>query len=519
MLGRINNEKGSTLMLVLIGFFVISIFTMTAVFISNANSKRTVKEEHRTKAYYVAQTGAKTFIDHIEKENKVGTDVLKALEKLNGKTSDKEKYYLDKEKTEYGEFDIKVEGIKTIDKDGKEKTESYKIITTGKVREEEVELVAIINASPQFDGGGYKIGRGRVFSNSNEQIKIAEASQLEGAGITLYVKGRKYGNNPPLIIQKTKTDGKEIQDLFTRSNVGKIETLNSQQIENYRLEILEVALDKTADISEKNHIKREKLVKYKKYPEKDTTVEEIQFRYDTDKQDILEYFSKEKLSGEKLTDSQIEEGLKSIFLLPIRSVQDYKDYIAKSEVYPLPNDTFPSGGHTEGAVDADKKTIDLDFRGKKNVKIGLIKVNNAGTVNIKADGGTKIWVTGIETNDAEPEMNKMNIESNGKVDFYIDGRIVFDGHLIAKEGAEVNFYMKGSTFESNNEAIIENVNLYAPNTKVVLNKVDYTGVIVGAQVDFKNQDSTFKAPSSGPDSKEPEASKNSSKINIDWIKK
>lgn len=529
MLRKINNEKGSTLMLVILGFFIVAIFTMTGIFISNASSKRTVKEEHRTKAYYVAQTGAKTFINHIEKEAKAGKDVLKELKELDGKTSKSTPYELSKDGKDYGEFDIKVEGIETKDKDDSKKTESYKIITTGRVKTQKVELVAIIN--PQFDGGGYDIGNGRIFSNSDEKIVVQNVPQLTGAGISIYMNPKKYDDNVPFSIGNPNP----VRELFMsisdriskleKPNTGDIYALNNQTGNNYRLEIQEPT-DKSLKVSKSDPIKREKLVRYKANGEKDEKFKELQFLYDTNRKDVLDYFAKGKLSGGPMTDAEIEEGLKSVFLLPITTKDDYEKYIdptiKENPIYP-PAPSY-DGKITRSAnlpsVLSGSKNIDIS--NGETVKIDAIEISENGQLTISTTGDCNI-VMGGELVIKDSSESSIKIKATGKVNIYTESKMNIYGKLIVEgngsKNEQVNIYMKKGSGESddgfvfNGYANVKNVNIYAPHRKIALYKADYEGVIVGAQIDFNNKDSTFKAPSSGPASK---GSTSSSEINVEW---
>lgn len=521
MLGKLmNNEKGSTLMLVLIGFFIVAIFTMTGIFISNAGSRRTVKEEHRTKAYYVAQTGAKTFINHIEKEANAKKDILKELKELVGKTSDPEKYYLNDEKTKYGEFTIKVEGIKMKDAEGNvikeddhtNKYQSYKVITTGKVNEEKVNLTAIIN--PEFQGGGYESGDGRIFSNSDIQIDIAKVPQLKGAGVRLYMLNEKYGSKIPILIN----DG-DISELFKRNNIGKITDLNKQERLKYRVEILE-PLDK--EINSSNPIKKERLVKYKSNGEPDTTFNELQFVFDTNKKDLLDYFSKGKLTGGPMTDAEIDEGLNSVFLLPLTTKEQYKEYIKPisktNPVYPpAPKDIILKTGYkkvndlTSDASLITAKNIMID-KGKDAEFQGGIHVQEKGKLTIETKGDCNINVKG-DLILKNPKDSFIKIKADGKVNIYVDGKMDINGLFEVVGDGEVNIYLHSQGVELNNNAKIKNINIYCPNHKIALYDVTYEGIMVGAKIDFNNQDATFKAPSAGPASS---SSTNSTRINIEW---
>lgn len=516
-----NDEKGSTFMLVIIGFCVLFIFTIGMIFIGNVNSRSTIREENRAKAYYIAKTGAESYINHLEKEIKLGNDIFKDLDDLNGKTSKLSTF-------EDGTFDIKIDKI--IEKNSeKEAIEKYKIITTGRVNEEKSILIAMI--TPSFSGGGYNTGDGKIFINSDTQLVIGKVPQLSGSGLDIYTNGKRTMDvSSRIFINQNNVSNLFIQISDRKSKGGDtVGSLSSQREEQYSLEIQETkngniddgTLDRNSTISKNNLIKREKLVRYnsnEKNALKDSTFEEIGFRYDTTQEDVLDYFSKGKLSIEDITDTQIKEGLKSTFLIPIETIKEYKDYIKGNSIYPSKtNYEFPSDGRNEGSlILEEEEKIKVDLKDSSDIKFGNITLNNGAELYIDTKGDTNIYIDGkIDINDSSMT-EKIHINANGKVNFHIKQSAAIEGELKAfleDENSEVNIYMYNGEFQSNNKANIEDVNLYVPNHKVQFDKVSYKGIIVAKEIQF-GDDATFEAPSSGPASN---GFQKSSTINIDWV--
>ena len=475
-----NNQKGSTLMLITILSFVIISITMTMILFAGTSAKQSFGEENKTQAYYIAKTGAESLIKHLEDMSSKDGDVKKELDELKDEGIGKGSY-------DDGEFTLEITEL-TEDK--------YEIKSTGKVNETEDWIIAELTIG-ETTGGGYNTGDGKIFVNSSKQIDIEKVPQLEGAGLVIHHKSQKYGSSVPILINEPGNISKLFKRLNDKSDVTLVKTLNAQKESGYKLEIKEPT-NEESNISKENPIRIEKLVKYKDI-KKDSSFEELEFRYGTTKKDVLNYFSKEKLGESMLTNSQIQNGLKDTFLLPITTIEDYKNYMnEESPIYPnSPKYDSLKNGTNKGKIEETKKKdkpVIGGFKNSTDYTINEIILNNGVNFVIDTKGDTNIKI------DVKIEISKndqITIKADDKVNIYLKGEAQINGDIIVEGDGEVNLYMYGEVFQANNGSVIKNINLYGPTSEIKLNKIDYTGIIVGKIVDFDNEDSTFRAPTSG----------------------
>lgn len=515
------DEKGAAMLMGIIGLALISMITITMIFMGSSNARQTQREGRRTQAYYVADTAAKTLVAQLQDETKYPPDKLKdELSKMSKRNDIK---------GEYRDWEFEIDVIEKV------KDEVYEIRTTAEVDEVKdgtTMLVTLGNVSETENkdkGEGYEIGNGKIFLNRTSKNVIPGLPQLTGAGVSIYTNGERHMESESSIF--ISEDKHSIKELFTGVKVGNntIEEISKQRKGNYGIEILQTTsgeLTPQTVISNNNLIKREKLVKYVgKGNIKDKTFEEIDLRYSTTKNDVLSYFSKGKLSTKDMTDAEVKKGLKSTFLIPITTVEKYRDYIKGKDIYPSKaNYTVPVTAVVKGSIDmaSGGKQV-VDFKGIKDIKLKNIILNNGADLTIDTSGDTNIFIDGNISIDDSKMNEKITINADGKVNFYIGSTATIDGKLIVvpkNTDVEVNFYIYNGMFQSNNKAIIKGINLYVPNHKVQFKDVEFEGVIVTKEIQM-NGDSTFKAPSSGPASKDnnidnEKSEEKGSKVNIEW---
>lgn len=495
----LRNQQGGALALAIIMSFVVMAFAMTTIFIASSSNKQTFGEENKTQAFYIAKTGAESFIHHLEEMSKKGEDVKAELVKLKDEGLGKGEY-------DNGEFTLE---IREID------TNKYEIESRGKINKVEDWIIAELTID-DIVGGGSNTGDGKIFINSSEQLVIETVPQLKGAGLQMYTNGKKtYEAESPIFL----SDGKinelfiSISDRKSKANGNTIEKLNNQKVKGYSLEIQETqngSLNPNALIDKNNLIKRDKLVKHKGQ-EKDPDFHEIRFVYDTNKTDVLNYFTKSRLFDKDMADAEIKKGLESTFLLPLRSVSDYKDYISNKIIYP-PSPSYNASSYNvvkENFIIDGKNEVTIPKDGNARFKEGIV-LNNGGELVINTKGNADIKIDKkIETNTN----NNITIKADGKVNIYLTAEAQVDGDILVEGNGEVNLYMYGDKFQTNNKSTIKNLNLYAPNSVVQVYEVDYQGIIVGKKVVLNDDKSIFRAPSSGPASTDDSKSKG---ISVEW---
>lgn len=513
----LRNEKGGAMLMAIMGLAIISIFTLGAIFTGSSNARQTQIERKRTQAYYVADAGAKAFIKHLEELP--GNEVKNKLKEMSKKSKEEIK-------GNYKDWDF------TIDVTEIEEGNIYEIKSTGEVvstgRKDDITrdwtiAKVKLGVSEEKGGKGYEIGGGKIFvTGESEEFYSEFIMQLKGSGISIYTRPEKYGSKVPVQFNEVKNNPSHVSNsgqlnkLFESisSRVGSnatVKKLNEQEEKGYRLEIEEPS-DITSKISRDNPIKKESLVRYSKDGSKDKTFEEIKFIYNTQKEDILDYFSKNKLRTNGMSSAEIKKGLESVFLLPVRTEEEYSAYIKGRNIYPdTPIYKLPPGGFNTSNKGLNgnkelntKKELDLSLQTDVMIPNGL-EMNNGGHLILKFSGDTNVIIDGkLEMNDSS-KREKLHIYTDSKVNFYINGNVSIDGDLIVypqSDKAEVNFYLtqRGRQVQMNNNAQIDWVNIYAPNSVVdIENNIKYKGIIVGRKVTI-GTGSTFEAPSSGPSS-------------------
>lgn len=513
----LENEKGGAMLIAIMGLAVILIFTMAAIFMGSSNTLQTQREGKRTQAYYVADAGAQTLVKHLKGLDK--KEAKKMLEEMKTKTDNKEVI-----SGTYEEWDFYIK-VKDISQD--ENIEKYEVKSIGKVNDVEDWTIAEITLMNE----DYHIGKGQIFVNSDEQINMEKVPQLEGEGLNIYTNAKKKMDkeNPIFIKEGVSELFLSINDRKGQSDVNEytIGALNSQRRDGYSLEIQETELGTEVKDSEvignNNLVKSDTLTKYKKNKnEKNQEFKNINFRYDIKKQEVLKYFSNNKLSGKNMLKTEMKKGLESTFLIPIKTEKEYEDYIDPNNkgIYPKSPEinliNFLDSGVETSSSNPLSKNEHIKIEKGENIKFSKgIHLKEGGNLDIKTEDDTNIKING---KIAMQKGSKITINTSNNINVYIKDGIDIYGDIIAPGSGQVNFYMyEGKEAQltgdsESNRLNIENINLYAPNSKITLGShVNYTGVIVGKEVEFGDRDSTFKSPSGGV-----LGTNNSCKIEVEW---
>lgn len=514
-----NNDQGGTFMLVIIGFAVLFMISMVAIFITISNTKQTVIEENRIQSYYLAQTGAQAFVDHIQSIQKKPIDGVSGIQKLENLSKIKQSERNTYEEVD-GYFVIKVKSK------GEDK---YEVITTATVGDSESTLVAVINGVTKKNeqqnnknNQAYNDNKGRMYINKidydgaiygkdkKDTIQIKNLRNFEGEGIKLFTGVNKYADKVPFHVN----DG-DLNKLFEKiSSKTSVSDLNEEKAKatdskkgEYNLKIQETS-NGGEYVNKDNFIKKERL-----YHIADKKFAPMEFNYGLTKDEVLNYFSAGSLNlNSIITEDQL---LERLFLLPIQTKENLKAYKDGDKLFPsipeykfapnLPKSKSIEKGIelNEGKEEKEKKKYDEgDLANYKNININKIRLKNTSILNLKfSEGITNVFVEdSIITNDSDKK-NEMNIETNGIVNFYIKGVVDLSGDINVIGSGQVNFYMQGpltknledgAIFKMNNKSVINGINLYAPDHRIVLdNDIYYEGLIIANHIKF-NDTAIFK---------------------------
>lgn len=444
----LENEKGSTFMLVIIGFFVIFIFTMSLIFIGNSNSRNANVEENGSKAYYVAKTGAESLINSISKKD----DIKAELDDLIIKTNEG-KYGTG----EFGEGEFEIQVSEKINDDG---TITYKITSKGTVNKTDRQIIAVIN--PNYKTSGW--GDGQVFIDGS--LSIPFIPQMAGAGLKLYTTEKKDGKeeSPIKFVQGGAMD-LFIQDSSRWPLLAKQKGKTKETLENEGI-TLDYQISKIIDEKGKNIGDYSLITK------------------ERDKEFIKKEVLKNKFGGKSI---ELNYGYDST-----------KDQRFKEPVFPSEKEAVVSKINN-GEIDASGSG------GNLLIKQDVIEIKKNQTLTIKTNKNREInIITDVLT---VLDNAKIDVEGDGVVNFYVTGSVhcVSKSRMGIKEGInfepKINIYLKeGATLNANNGAHLINVDTIGVGATVDFqDNVVYEGVIITKDIGLTDE-CTIKSPTTGTSS-------------------
>lgn len=176
----LGNQKGSVLMMVLVSLVVLSIFSISAISIFNADFRHALHQEKKTQAYYLARSGAETLASYlIYNPDNLTTSERQALVNtlFNGKISSqvKIKEVEDRDFLKDGSIVIATQKVDN----------NLKITATGTYRgvSEKVSVTLDVESKsggtlPQMDMALFAVGNGTA---TNPMIKLEGSAQIEGS--------------------------------------------------------------------------------------------------------------------------------------------------------------------------------------------------------------------------------------------------------------------------------------------------------------------------------------------------
>ena len=176
---RVNNQRGAALPLVLVTLMILSIFSLTVIFLSNSNFRSERREESRTKAYYISRTGSEIFANEAVRKRK-DNEIEFNIEDFVGKKSKPTKFGS-------GEFTISVVKVNGDD--------SYKVTSVGTVNNVSETTSVIVNSNELELAVSNQIFRDRALFTSSESTKMDFNSLNSG-----YVRG--YDEKTKLYTEK-----------------------------------------------------------------------------------------------------------------------------------------------------------------------------------------------------------------------------------------------------------------------------------------------------------------------------
>ena len=474
-----NNERGSTFMLVIIGFAVLFIFSMTAILISNANKKQTINEKDKIQAYYVAKTGAESFINYLEhikvdKDQTKEQTIKKLLNELNGKES-KSSEFKDNDKKLIGNFKIKIEKIEDQD---------YRITSVGEANNAKREIIATLSLkeenkskdNTEASSNNYWDGTIRAYKTITfkDLYRFMSATDITS------------GNYPKNLILETprERNKEELEEgiFFKESELKKLFLSENINEKNFTIDIHNVKMglrniypkNKLYDGYEIYDVNRDKVVLTVRYSLKEDE-KEIQHSEALNKTFSLIGKEREKISS-IINDDEYYNQVK--FLKELSRIRDkdinindvnktnkkiYESFTAKKTLFK--NDTFDTIDATKSVTntplvldieefvqDSDSKMTIVTSK-NKDIKIVTKSFNllyNA-KINVIGDGNKNFYILG----DAQLDSEKSHIG----VDIYKTN----------DSTANITFNLKpGTQFQTNNGSKLEKIKVYGPKAKFQL---------------------------------------------------
>lgn len=445
----LKNEKGSAFLMAIMGLAIISIITVTAVFMGSTNAKQTHTEGKRTQAYYVADAGAKTMVEELK--GLPANELQKKLVEMEGLGTIKGEYTDD---TTSGtpvkyKFELEVEKDPTA--------EIYELRSTGYSNDgvkDGTRAILALEELPDGGGGGRVMGDGVIYitDSGNGTFQFHNFGQFAGIDLSIYTVNKSVTaiNDGTGGYNKTKIDGNGlVGEMFVKQG------------------------------NPKDH--------------------KVEMVYNSSKELILDKYSDIKLNG--LIGDDLKTALASTYFLPITTEDNYNAFLSDKAEFPLapvPDELTEKG--TKISLPG-KGTVDLT--GSRYVYVDS-KLNINGTLDIETSGDIDIV---LKKGFHMTLGSKFNIHADGRVNVYLEADTGTDGGNIKvispkDKMAQVNFYVgKGVPFQMQDATeVIGGVNLYAPTSDVQFQeKVQWEGIVVAKLLQF-NDNAKFRAPSAGSDS-------------------
>lgn len=422
----LKNEKGSAMVLAVIALAVISIFTGVFIFLGSSNIMHVNKEENKSKAYYVAKTGAESVLNAA----KSSADIVATLDKF--KDEGKSTGDFDGEK-----FEIEVtkpEPLKSI----------YHIKSTAKINETEDGTTAIIEIDegivhPYFDG---------TIFGGGEKTTLKDLDELQGKNMKVYTK--YYAEDKPTAVEILSPDAIkqviiDITNEMPNRKTGDIKSVDGKDGKKYEIKVEETFGDVPLKERDDDHNHPDDYIKtlkiYELIENKREFRLEIEYGYDLEKKE------ENKFEQQKdQTDKYFNEPFKSETL-------DKKGMeITESLNY--------------GVGNADDWTIDATSNVQQEplvVRIGILKLQQNKNLTIRTSKNKDIVMI---MKEFKPEgHNEINVVGDGKLSILISDVMQFQSysHIKVDKEANLDIFMRAgaSQFELNDKSSIVSASLYA----------------------------------------------------------
>lgn len=404
MNNRINNQKGASLPLVLVTLLILSIFSLTAIFLSTSNFKSAKREEDRTKAYYISRTGSEAFANYIIRKPtaKNPAITIEELKEFVGKKS-KPTSFGD------GEFTISVQEV--------DENSAYKVTSVGTVNGVSETTSVIINPNELEFSVSSKIFRDRALFTSSEETQM----QLNSLG-SGYIKGHNQEKGP------VHTFHNEIQ-YNTPKDKNRVEAKTGEDV--------------------KKMIKKEELI------EPDfTTFRNLEHLTAVSKTEMVVENKYQTISkNKKLSRIQV----RSEKTLEIDATKENIELIVKDDIQLDDSSTLHIITKPSTKVDIHVGSIQLQNKSK-------LKITGGGDVNIISKGKIQlndyIEITGEESRSSEVNFKslteiqidnktELKFDKNIMVYFYTKGNIQLQesSTLNASNNAKVHFFSDGGSID------------------------------------------------------------------------
>lgn len=456
------NEKGSTIVIAVLTFTVLFIFTMTITFLGFTNYNQADREEKNIKAYYVAKTGADALIKHLEDTAESTGDMSEELEELVLK-SDSENPGANPGIGSYKEGDFKIEVKKNKNKDD---TVSYKIISTGEMRNGNNVGMDTVTAllTPKHESFSWGIGT----VDAGEKIFVKGLHNLEGNGIILNTSAKKgiSDSKSPIEIQEGYSENHEIIKLFDGNNDG------TREKHGYKLKRTNV---------DPTHIKSE-IIDYDKLPE-DAKPVTLNYGVERKKPEInIPSTNKSNINlKNEVIDVNSSTPSEGTFVTEAYNVIDF-----------------------EGDGDPKKKTKNKEF-----LKIETSELQISGNNEIKTSLDKDVVIyTNLFTLDESAKLNitgpgKVYIYANEKLDLINKSKLGIDLDVDLEDrivNLNIHLYIGKNDVQIGNHTELGNTYIYGKAAEVQLagNSV-FTGRISANKVKLRDN-ITLRSPSSDEDS-------------------
>ncbi len=409
----IKNQKGAALPLVLMTLMVLSIFTMTVIYLSTTNFKVATVEANKVKAYYIARTGAEALADYIVKNPEYMNDLNVAgaigledkLESKNGKKSIP---------VDFGDGMVSVRVTKVKNDVG------YKVTGIGKVGES-IESTSVVIV-PKDKNNLYR-DRSLLSLDNTQKMQIGSVGKVDSDS---FISGLVQTNYKTIQFDKEQNK----KDIKWQVNAG----INILKNPNFKI------FSENYEGLEKSNVGYE------------INIDKFDGNGGTKKHYTL--FKSDKLN---------EIDLKATNILEINTSEKNKDIdIHVKGKININNSELIIKTNKERTVNIYADNIQLQNNAK-------LIIEGAGNVNIISKNNIQIHSL-VEIINKEPQENDIKFLAKNKIQ--IDG----NSQLKFKNNQNIFFYSEGEIQIQDDSTVTadEKQNIYFHSKKIQLDKINLT---------------------------------------------